>query len=78
VSAPPFEPDAEQVEAQRARTLLELAGAHLRQALKFPEEVETLRSMVAELLLENGFLRHDVRRAVERIEALERRAGVSG
>lgn len=29
----PLEPDADQVEAQHAKTLLELAGAYTRQAL---------------------------------------------
>jgi hypothetical protein len=60
-------PDAEQVEAQHARTLLELAGVYVRQALALPDEVAALRTLVAELLLEVGMLRLQV-------DALERRA----
>jgi hypothetical protein len=70
-------PDAEQVEAMRARTLLELAGVHTRQALQFPDDVANLQTIAAELLLEVAMLRLDVRRLTERVEAQERRAGVS-
>ncbi len=63
------DPDAEQVEAARARTLLELAGGYTRLALNFPGEVAELRRVVAELLFEVAILRG-------RLEHLERRAGV--
>jgi len=66
-------PDAEQVEAMRARTLLELADAHMRQALAFPDDLANFRTLIAELLLENGMLRLDVRRLTERVDRLERR-----
>jgi len=69
--------DAEQVEAARARTLLELAAGYTREALRFPDEVALLRGMVAELLFENAALRHQVDRLAGRVDALERRAGVS-
>jgi hypothetical protein len=62
-------PDAEQVEAQRARTLLELAGVYVRQVLQLPDDVAALRTLVAELLLEVAMLRL-------KVDALERRAGV--
>ena len=65
MTAPTFEPDAEQVEAERARTLLELAGGYTRLALNFPDEVQALRTIVAELLLEVGMLRL-------KVDALER------
>ena len=65
--------DATAAEAERqANRLLELAGGYVRDTLQLPSEVATLRTMVAELLLENGFLRHDLRRLTERVEALER------
>jgi hypothetical protein len=66
MTAPPLEPDAEQVEAQRARTLLELAAVHVRQALAFPDDVQVLRTIVAELLLEVAIVS-------SRLDALERR-----
>jgi len=68
-------PDAEQVEAMRARRLLELAGVHMRQALAFPDDVANLRTLIAELLLENGMLRLDVQRLSGRVDRLERRVG---
>jgi regulator of replication initiation timing len=66
-------PDAEQVEATAARRLLELAGVYTRQALQFPDDVKHVRTICAELLLENAMLRLDVADLRERIEALERR-----
>jgi hypothetical protein len=66
-------PEAEAALAERqARRLLELAGSYVRDTLQLPSEVATLRTMLAELLLEAGFLRHDIRRLAERVEALER------
>jgi hypothetical protein len=61
-------PDAEQVEADRARTLLELAGVYVRQVLQLPDDVAALRTLVAELLLEVGILRL-------KVEGLEKRVG---
>ncbi len=69
MTAPPIPPDAEQVEAARAKTLLELAGSYTRIALKFPTEIDTLRVLVANLLFETAILRG-------RVEELERRVGV--
>lgn len=71
----PWEPPAEHVEAQRARTLLELAGACTRQALAFPDDLRNLRTITAELLLENAMLRLDVQHLTDRVETLERRTG---
>jgi hypothetical protein len=68
-------PDAEQVEAQRARSLLELAGVYTRQALRFPDDVANLQTLVMELLLEVGMLRLDVRRLADRVDRLEGRVG---
>ncbi len=59
----------------RARRLLELAGVHMRQALAFPDDVANLRTLIAELLLENGMLRLDVQRLSGRVDRLERRVG---
>jgi regulator of replication initiation timing len=70
-------PDAEQVEEQRARSLLELASVHVRQALRVPDDLDNLRTVVAEALLENAMLRLDVQRLTDRVDALERKAGVS-
>jgi hypothetical protein len=67
--------DAEPAEVAQASRLLELAGAYTRQALAFPAEVEHLRTIVAETLLENAMLRLDVRRLSERVDALERQRG---
>jgi hypothetical protein len=50
-------PAAEPAEVTQASRLLELAGAHTRQALAFPAEVEHLHTIVAEQLLENAMLR---------------------
>jgi hypothetical protein len=61
-------PDAEQVEAARARTLLELAGVYVRQVLHLPDDVAVLRTLVAELLLEVGMLRL-------KVDALEKQVG---
>jgi hypothetical protein len=66
--------DAEQIEAERARTLLELAGVYTRQALRFPDEIEHLRTIVAELLFENGILRLRVEEMESRLDRLERRS----
>ena len=60
-----FEPDAEQIAEIQARRLLELAGGYVRQALELPDELATLRTLVAELLLEVGMLRL-------KVDALER------
>jgi hypothetical protein len=68
-------PDAEQVQAEQVRSLLELAGAYTRQALAFPDELAMLRSTVAELLLENAVLRWQLDQLTGRVQALERRAG---
>ena len=70
-----LEPDAEQVEAQRARTLLELVDAHVRQALALPDQVETLQSIAANLLFENAAFRYQIDQLTTRIERLERRNG---
>jgi hypothetical protein len=66
-------PDAEPEEVARAAQLLEVAGVYTRQALAFPAEVEHLRTIVAETLLENGVLRLELRHLAERLDALERR-----
>jgi regulator of replication initiation timing len=68
-------PDAEQIEAQRARTLLELAGGYVRQALRVPDDLDNLRTVIAEALLENAILRLDVQRLTDRLDKLERRVG---
>lgn len=70
-------PDAEQLEELRARRLLELAGAYVRQALALPEQVETLQAITANLLFENAALRWQLDRLAGRVDALEREAGVS-
>lgn len=70
-----LEPDAEQVEAQRARTLLELVDGHVRQALALPDQVEALQSITANLLFENAALRWQVDQLTARVERLERRNG---
>jgi predicted RecB family endonuclease len=67
----PFEPDAEQVEADRARTLLELAAVHVRQALEVPDELARLRQLAAEQMFELAILRLDVRELQARVERLE-------
>jgi hypothetical protein len=64
--------DAGQVEAQRAKSLLELASDYTRLALQVPEDIETLRAITAELMFEVGLLRHDLRRLGERVETLEK------
>jgi hypothetical protein len=68
--------DAEQIEAQRAGTLLELAGGYVRQALALPDQVEVLQSITANLLFENATLRHQLDRLAERVDRLDGRAGV--
>lgn len=68
-------PDAEQVEAERARTLLELAGVYVRQALALPEQVEVLQSIASNLLFENAVLRWQLDRLAVRVDALERKTG---
>ena len=70
-----FEPDAAQVEAERARTLLELAGGHVRASLAFPGEIHALRGIVAELLFENAAIRWQHDQLQARVERLERRNG---
>lgn len=72
---PALEPDAEQIEAQRARTLLELAGGYVRVALAFPDQVAALQSISANLLFENANLRWQVDQLSARIDALERKTG---
>jgi hypothetical protein len=74
VAVLPIEPDAEQVEAQRARSLLELAGVYVREALALPEQVKVLQSITANLLFENAALRHQLDQLRGRVDALERRA----
>ncbi len=69
----PIEPDAEQVEAERARTLLELASAYTREALEVPEELERLRALMAEQLFEVAMLRLELRQLGARVERLEKR-----
>lgn len=72
---PALEPDAEQVEAKRARTLLELVDGHVRQALALPEQVEVLQSITANLLFENAALRWQLDQLGRRVDALERKTG---
>jgi hypothetical protein len=76
MSAPTIEPDAEQLEELQARRLLELAGGYVRLALQVPDDLDNLRTIVAEMLLENAMLRLDLRRLAGRVDALEKRAGV--
>ncbi len=66
-------PDVEQVAEMQAKRLLELAGTYTRQALAFPDDVKHVRTICAELLLENAMLRLDVADLRGRVEALERR-----
>jgi hypothetical protein len=68
-------PDDEILGEQAARRLLEVAGRYTRQALRFPDDVANLQTLVAELLLENSMLRLDVQRLSERVDRLERRSG---
>jgi hypothetical protein len=68
-------PDAEQIEADRARTLLELAAIYVRQALAFPDQVAALQNITANLLFENANLRWQVDQLSSRIDALERKTG---
>ncbi len=70
-----LDPEADQLAEVQARRLLELAAAHIRQALAFPAEVEHLRTIVAEQLLESAMLRLSVQRLSERVEAMERQGG---
>lgn len=70
-----LEPDAEQIEAERARTLLELVGVYTRQALALPEQVEVLQSITANLLFENAALRWHLDLLAGRVDALERKTG---
>jgi hypothetical protein len=49
-------PDAE----QHARQLLEQAGRYTRAALQVPDDLETLRAVVSNLLLEVAILRAQV------------------
>lgn len=65
--------DAEQIETQKARRLLELAGAYVRGALRFPGEVAALRAIVGQLLFEQHALQHQIDQLTERIERLERK-----
>jgi hypothetical protein len=70
-----LEPDDEQVETDRARSLLELAGGYVRQALALPDQVAALQSITANLLFENASLRWQLDRLSNRIDALERKTG---
>lgn len=65
--------EADQLAEAQARRLLELAGAYVRGALQVPEQLDNLRTLAAEALLEVAMLRLDVQRLSERVEALERR-----
>jgi ubiquinone biosynthesis protein UbiJ len=76
MSAQAIEPDAEQLQEQTARRMLEQAGRYVREVLALPEQVEVLQSITANLLLENATLRWQLERLAGRVEALERRAGV--
>lgn len=67
-----LEPEADQLADAQARRLLELAGEYVRGALQVPEQLDNLRTLAAEALLEVAMLRLDVQRLSERIEALER------
>jgi hypothetical protein len=66
-------PDAEQLEELTAQAMLNKAGAAMRQALQFPADMANFRTLIAELLLENGMLRLDVQRLADRVDRLERR-----
>jgi hypothetical protein len=66
MTAPTLQPDAE----QHARQLIEQAARYVRAALEVPDDLETLRVIVATNMLEIAILRAQV-------EALERRAGVA-
>jgi hypothetical protein len=66
-------PDDEILGEQAARRLLEAAGRYTRQALRFPDEVQALRTLVAEVLFENGMLRLRVDELESRVDRLERR-----
>src|SRR6266496_6728984 len=70
-----MEPDAEQIEAQTARRMLEQAGRYVREALALPEQVETLQSITANLLFENAALRWQLDQLRGRVEAIERQRG---
>ncbi len=70
-----LEPEADQLAEAQARRLLELASEYASRVLALPDEVATLRTIVAEMLLENAMLRLDVRRLAERVGALERQRG---
>jgi hypothetical protein len=56
--------------------LLQLARVYLRDVLNVPDELAALRTLVAELMLENAMCRLDVRALAARVDALERRVGV--
>lgn len=49
-------PDAE----QHARQLIEQAGRYTRAALQVPDDIETLRTIIANLMLEVAMLRIEV------------------
>jgi hypothetical protein len=74
-SSPIGPPDAEQLAELTAQAMLNKAGAAMREALRFPNDVANLRTIVAELLLENAMLRLDVQRLGERVDRLEGRVG---
>lgn len=59
---------AQAVEPTEGDRLLQLARVYLRDVLKVPDELATLRTLTAELLLEVGILRL-------KVEQLERRVG---
>jgi hypothetical protein len=78
VTAPAVTPDAEQLAELQGRRLLELAGDYVRRALELPDEIAAVRNLLADEMLENAFLRNDLRRLTARVDALEQRLGVGG
>jgi phage shock protein A len=63
MTAPAFQPDAE----QHARQLIEQAARYVRAALEVPEDVQTLRTLVANLLFEVAMLRAQVDELEKRV-----------
>ncbi len=68
-----IEPDAAQIEQQRARKLLELASHHVRESLKFPDELQTLRTILANTMLEVAMQRQEIDYLTKRVRILEKR-----
>jgi hypothetical protein len=68
-----IEPDAEILDTQQSKRLLELAGYHVREALQFPDELQTLRTILANTMLEVAMQRQELDYLRKRIEVLERR-----